>query len=194
MTKNVYESPPFQRTQFQRHIAYDAIGPTTLRNMGADRRSLCDWLGCEADLAILGTGSVGSVIDQWTKTLATRGCGPWGAVRKAVNLFLRDCALNYVTRDKYNLGEVERSLEVPLDGQTMRALRRTPEAEGENLTPVAVKALTPLLSSKYQAVAARHASATRLYRVQLDILWWNAAPPSTSPLDSPRTPTRRFGP
>ena len=169
---------PLSWAEIQRHIAFSAIGPTTLRNMGADRQRICKWLACNADLSDFAKKPVGDVLDEWSDALAKIEAGPWGAIRKAINLFLRDCALNHLTRVKYELAKIEPLLEIPLDSRTMKAIRATKEAK-ESMPVVSwVKDLDADLSDQYQRIAKRHAAKRHadeeeMLRVELDIRWWS---------------------
>lgn len=190
---DVYFNEPFELNSLQRHIAYCAVAPTTLRNMEADRNSICDWLG-QVDLGILTQDTFPDCIDLWTSELVKWGRGPWGAVRKAINLFLRDCALNFAVREKHRLQSIEPSFEIPLDSQTMLALRGIARLSESQLAKSTVKALYPELSLSYQKVASSYAKDMGVLRVQLDMLWWNtyrpACPLPLSSADGPLNQTR----
>ena len=168
----------------QRHIAHCAIAPTTLRKMGANRQVICSWFACEADLSILNRKSVSDALDEWSKAIMDREGGPWGAVRKSINLFLRDCALNYEMRTRYELAIIEPFLEIPLDSRTMTAIRETAEAKDNMPRFSWVKDLESGLSDKYQKIAKLHAESLGMLRVELDIKWWSR-PSATRPLPAP---------
>jgi len=95
----------------------------------------------------------------------------WGAARKALNLFLRDCAYDHHLRTHYGLATVEPWLEVPLDSYVAGALRA---ARRGRLLPQwpGLKGLTPEDSSRYQEAAQRLAERKGINRVHLDLYWW----------------------
>jgi hypothetical protein len=55
----------------------------------------------------------------------------WGAARKALNLFLRDCLYNKYLSEKYDLGNLEAWMEMPLDSVVVWVnSRKTPGGGG----------------------------------------------------------------
>lgn len=97
----------------------------------------------------------------------------WGAARKALNLFLRDCTYDYYLRRHYHLDRVEPWLEAPLDSNVAIALRREPE--GSKLPRWdSLRRLKPTVSNQYQTVALRVARRKGIRRVHLDLYYWRA--------------------
>lgn len=100
----------------------------------------------------------------------------WGAARKALNLFLRDVCYNAALAHALGLPRSEKAwterlqwLEVPLDGQVARELRKwnkwLPAWTG-------IRKLDPTVSRRYQASALRLADELGTARVHLDIALW----------------------
>jgi hypothetical protein len=156
--------------QLQRHVAYGAIGPTTLRNMfdnTGHRPTICDYLS-DVDLDGLEPDNLASRLDTWTKALEAK-VGAWGACRKAVNLFMRDATYNHWLRRDHRLDVIEAQLEVPLDSHVMQGLRRFDSALPK---PPAVKELDETLSAEFQQAASKMAEKAGIARVHLDIDLW----------------------
>ncbi|NGM18429.1 hypothetical protein G3576_00265 [Roseomonas stagni] len=110
------------------------------------------------------------VLQQWTDTVQVDLGFPFGAARKALNLFVRDLSHNIWMRELLLLDAVENKLEVPLDGIVMQNLRkRCPR----RLPAVSVIGLTPSISERYQQYASEIAASMGTFRVHLDIDWWS---------------------
>jgi hypothetical protein len=95
----------------------------------------------------------------------------WGAARKTVNLFLRDCTYDHHLRACYGLAVIEPWLEVPLDSYVANTLGKHKRYELPSRWP-GLKELTPEESAQYQDVAQRLADRKGIYRVHLDLYWW----------------------
>ena len=160
--------------ELQRHIAWCAIGPTTLRRMcpPGGRRAVCKWLS-EASLEPLRDDDLTATNDVWTRNICDKTRIPWGASRKSINLFLRDLAYNWHMRQIFCLGAKESELEVPLDSKVMTALRRQAATD---LPMCSVVDLNPALSECYQRAAEEEARRRGIARVHLDLLYWAADP------------------
>lgn len=105
------------------------------------------------------------------RRLPKRAVRRWGAARKALNLFLRDCTYNHHLRARYGLGKIELWLEVPLDRYVAMALRGEPE--GSELPRwQGLKRLNGRASRKYQDVAQKVADRIVTSRVHLDLRYW----------------------
>jgi hypothetical protein len=95
----------------------------------------------------------------------------WGAARKAINLFLRDCTYDHHPRSHCHLGRIEPWLEVPLDSFVASALRKT--RKGRNLPRWdSLIKLEPEVSRNYQEVAQAIADGKGIARVHLDLRYW----------------------
>jgi hypothetical protein len=162
-------APPL--ASLQRHLAFSAIGPTTLRNMfqlPGCRKAICRQLA-EINLDDLKHLGVAAALDRWTGLLQAR-TGVWGPSRKALNLFLRDASYNYWTRGEYHFEVFENELELPLDGVVMRALRHLDS--GLPRAPP-VKSLRHEMSDLFQRTALQVAADRGVFRVHLDLALWN---------------------
>lgn len=155
----------------QRHLAFAAIAPTTLRGMlpvGA-RPLVCEALAT-LPLAELTNAEFAPLLDDWTDQLRDKIDAAWGPMRKALNLFLRDASYNVWTRDAFALDQVEPLLEIPLDGIVMRQLRARTR---HSLATVPVIGLTEAISDTYQDAATLLAREKGELRVHLDLELWN---------------------
>ncbi|MBN2583205.1 MAG: hypothetical protein JXL80_09055 [Planctomycetes bacterium] len=98
---------------------------------------------------------------------------PWGAARKALNLFLRSALYNHYLRKTYGIRAVERWLEVPVDSLIADALKeQAPGREKLRRWP-GLKHLTPKEHAVYQQCAKDLARKKRLpATVFLDNYLW----------------------
>ena len=174
-TRGVMDQETLQRLQ---RFHAEAIPPNAIRNQGAGGvldalRSVLKGL----DLASLVVENQAAFIDRLnalTETLAARmpaGAQHWGTARKAINLFLRDCTYDHHLRQHHGLDKIEPWLEVPLDNDVARALRREPEGLGL-LRWTGLKGLKEPDSIRYQEAAQRVAERMGVLRVDLDLYWW----------------------
>lgn len=97
----------------------------------------------------------------------------WGAARKAINIFMRLCAMNKDLHQGFNLVSIEPYLEVPLDSHVVKKIdREIGSAYAKNFR---IKNLTSQLSSEIQSAATKIAMDKGLHRYELDVLYWNSA-------------------
>ena len=136
-----------------------------LKNGG--RRIVCTYLA-QINLDEIEPTKLSKALDRWTEELSRELGDRWGPARKALNLFLRDASYNVWTRARYKFEAFESHLEVPLDGKVMKAIQRE---SGVALPTVAVKRLTPEVSTQYQNTAQSLAEKARTLRVHLDLKW-----------------------
>ncbi len=155
----------------QKHLAFAAIAPTTLRGMLpiGTRQSVCETLA-GLPLAALTQAEFATALDDWTDHLCNQVGAAWGPMRKAVNLYLRDASYNVWTREAFVLDRVEPMLEIPLDGIVMRKLRKR---ASRRIATVSVIRLTKSISDAYQDVATALAKDRGEHRVHLDLELWN---------------------
>lgn len=159
-------------------IAHLAVGSSTLRNQGAPRvvETVRAFLA-QIDLRRLSVNSYEdflSVLDDLTLELVKalpEGAKNWGAARKAINIFLRDCLYNRFLCDHFDLYHLHPWLEVPLDKLVAEGLRRSCFGRSLPRWP-GVKNLDPPTSEKYQEVALKLAKKLRCNRVDLDLHLW----------------------
>lgn len=156
-----------------------AIGRSTLRNQGAPgviARARLFLQGIElSDLGAVSTK------DQYLQFLENKTVelsesfpvgakGNWGAARKALNIFLRDCLYNKYLSQEYSIERLRDWLEIPLDGDVARnlsALHKSSLPKWPN-----IRRLSPGISSIYQEKAAEEAQKVGVARVDLDIYYW----------------------
>ncbi|MGU8082829.1 hypothetical protein [Burkholderia pyrrocinia] len=105
----------------------------------------------------------------------------WGAARKFLNIFLRHCAYNRYICAEYGLDRLLQWLELPLDRDAAKGLKAAEKEKASNIRSklpywAGVIHLTPAQSDLFQSFAKQTATTKNLYRVHLDILYWNAEP------------------
>ena len=97
----------------------------------------------------------------------------WGGARKVLNIFLRDVLYNYYLRGHFEFGQIEKWLELPLDGHVAKSLLGEPE--GKNLPRWnGIIRLNKKVSDQYQDTAKRVAVRHGIYPVSLDLIYWRA--------------------
>jgi hypothetical protein len=97
----------------------------------------------------------------------------WGGARKVLNIFLRDVLYNYYLRENFGFGQIEKWLELPLDGHVAKSLLVEPE--GKNLPQWnGIIRLNSGMSKQYQDTAKQVAARHGIYPVSLDLIYWRA--------------------
>ena len=161
----------------QRKVATSAVGPSALRGQGRGVLSVSQLFLASLSLARVPQSTEGRFMiwldrqtDALLDALPVNG-RPWGAARKAINLFLRDVLYNHYLSRQYAFRRVERWLEVPLDSAVARGLKTK---AGRGILPrwPGLKHLDADLSHQYQVFASDHANALKIERVHLDMYLW----------------------
>jgi hypothetical protein len=172
------------RTNFiklvQCHVARVALSSSTLRNQGAPNvttiaRDYC----AKVDLSIFVRSSEAEFVKALEKCTVElqykfpEGARRWGTARKALNVFLRDCFYNTYLNKAFELGAVERYLEIPLDGIVGRFLCKKNSSLPKWTT---IGNLSEEDSKAFQSYASQLAKAENICRVHLDVsIWGNRA-------------------
>ena len=162
----------------QRFVAFDCIGPSSLRNQGAGVISATREYLAGINLRNIPRTNQKAFrkwIDHHTHslldTLPIRN-RPWGSARKALNLFLRSALYNHYLRKEYKIRAIEQFLEIPLDKVVATALKRH---AGRGALPQwpGLKHLTPPISEPFQEYATIFSKELNLpFRVLLDNYLW----------------------
>ncbi len=161
----------------QRKVATTAIGPSALRGQGAGVLGASQQFLATRSLAripksneIRFRGWLDRQTDDLLDVLPING-RPWGAARKAINLFLRDVLYNQYLSRRFAFGQIERWLEVPLDSAVAHGLKK--EA-GRGALPrwPGLKHLNDITSNEFQKFASAHAHTLGIERVHLDMYLW----------------------
>ena len=160
----------------QRRTGVTAVGPSALRGQ---RKGVLKII--QAYLGILDLSQIPSTQDEYTawldehtnallKKLRIRN-RPWGAARKALNLFMRDALYNKYLDDHYRIYRIESFMEVPLDSAVAKGLKRR---AGRGRLPYwpGLKNLKPEISAIFQKYAAEYAKTKDAARVHLDVYLW----------------------
>jgi hypothetical protein len=154
-----------------------AIGNSTLRNQGASGlNDIAREFLSEIDLWILSREKEAfrECLDRLTEDLRVKfptGAKNFGAARKAINIYLRDCLYNRYIYKEYRLDLVAVDFEVPLDSHVAKGLGKT---KYKTKLPKwdSIKRLTPEDSDIFQACATSIAEELKCNRVDLDIYLW----------------------
>lgn len=162
----------------QRRTASIAIGPSTARRMGPKGtiKRAREYLN-EIDLASLKVNSESEFakrLNDLTKNFVRKmpaGAKFWGSCRKFLNIFLRDVLYNHFLREYFQLGKIERWLELPLDSHVAEGLYLE---SGSEILPKwkTVKNLQQEESEKFQSFASKVALRKGILRVHLDLEYW----------------------
>lgn len=161
----------------QEKVAVSAIGPSALRGQGkgvlySTQRVLqnINLLKLPVDKQ---TDFYAWLDKQTAKILKAMPINnnPWGAARKALNLFLRDALYNRYLCKAYGIEKVEHWLEIPLDSAVAKGLINK---DTERVLPSwpRLKHLVKNDSDEYQRFAKRLAAEKGIARVHLDITLW----------------------
>lgn len=173
--KHMGSAPKKFLADVQKFIAISAVGVSALRGQGAgvidrvrkylgemhlsetrllrDEVTFCEWL------------------DDKTNDLVCSQEVKWGAARKALNLFLRDCLYNRYLSSEYSLDQLESLMEIPLDSVIAGQLKRN---AGRGQLPIwpGLKGLKKEDSKRFQDHASGMAAQEGVPRVHLDIGMW----------------------
>lgn len=154
-----------------------AVGPSALRGQGKGvLKATQSYLG-RMDLSKIPPSNQVKYtewLDQHTnallKILPIRN-KPWGAARKALNLFMRDTLYNRYLNRKYKIHKLEFWLEIPLDSAVAKGLK-CKAGHGQLPQWPGLKNLKPNVSAIFQKYAAEHAKKKGTARVHLDMYLW----------------------
>ncbi|MBI4680926.1 MAG: hypothetical protein HY753_06920 [Nitrospirae bacterium] len=162
----------------QKFTSISAVGVSALRGQGVGvLKKTQEYLG-ELDLSILKDINTHEDIISWLdkQTEKILDCmplmnRPWGAARKALNLFLRDCLYNKYLCQEYKMERLENWLEIPLDSLVAKGLREKAE---KGLLPKwpGLKHLKKKISDQYQDIAQSFADINEIARVHMDVALW----------------------
>jgi hypothetical protein len=161
----------------QEKVAVSAIGPSALRGQGKGVLSAAQKVLKSIHLSELPRSSRDDFVkwldDQTALILDAMPIKnePWGAARKAINLFLRDTLYNRYLCERFKIHEVEEWLEIPLDSAVAKGLKRKAGHGGLPVWP-RLKHLRKGVSEIYQDYAAIIAKEHGVARVHLDIIYW----------------------
>jgi len=167
-------------TTLHRKVAFSAVGPSTLRGQGKGvLRASQDFLA-RMSLAQVPKSSTKRFqlwLDRQTELLLDSlpiKNRPWGAARKAINLFLRDSLYNQYLCKQFELRSIETWLEIPLDSAVAKGLKKLRPNGGELPRWPGLKNLTRKVSADFQAFASEQANLKEIARVHLDMYLWLA--------------------
>ena len=159
----------------QKFTAISAIGVSALRRQGTGAigriREYLGTLDLSGIRSLKDSDACSGWQDQVTSDLVTHCRVKWGAARKALNLFLRDCLYSKYLCPAYELDRIEAWMEIPLDSVIAGQLKKD---AGRGRLPVwqGLKKLLKEDSKQFQAHASQMAAGRKQARVHLDISLW----------------------
>ena len=162
----------------QRKVAAASVGPSTVRGQcapGLVSAAHAHLSGVDLrQFSLTRPSAFQKRLDAQTDALLhdfPRGAKSWGAARKCVNLFLRDCLYNTYLSERYGLARAEALLELPLDSLVAGELRRLDSGGSLPRWP-GLKHLESRDSVEFQAFARGIAEQQEVARVHLDGFLW----------------------
>lgn len=167
----------------RKRIAKTSIGASTARGMGPKGTVAAarDYLGelKLSEFSISTEKEFKSVLDCKTSKYCNYqklpdGTLHWGAARKFLNPFLRDIVHNKYLCEKYHLSQIEPWLEIPLDSNVGKQLRREPEGQvlPRWTTVTGRDGIDKQKNKKYQDVASQVAERQGVLRIHLDLRYF----------------------
>ena len=164
-------------TTLQRKVAFTAVGPSALRGQGKGVLRASQNFLAQMSLVRVPKSSAKRFqlwLDRQTELLLDNlpiKNRPWGAARKAINLFLRDALYNQYLSKQFKLQSIESWLEVPLDSVVAKGLKLNSN-RGELPRWPGLKNLEPNVSEGFQVFASEQANLKGIARVHLDMYLW----------------------
>jgi hypothetical protein len=159
----------------QKKVAVSAVGPSALRSQGRGVLAATQDILSEIDLSAIPMGKQEN-FNNWLalqtkiilKAMPVKE-KPWGAARKALNLFLRDSLYNRYLCERYGISKLENWLEIPLDSAVAKGLKK----KDTNLPRwPGLKYLKKDISDNFQETALRISEKEKIARVHLDMVLW----------------------
>ncbi len=164
----------------QRRLGRTAVGPSTARGMGPQGTiSAARGFLQELDLRRFNVTTAAAYrrrLDEVTLELQARLPGTaqhWGAARKFLNIFLRNCSYDRFISEAYDLSRLEAWMEVPLDSHVAKGIKSDLQADDTVPRWSTVIRLSPSESDIWQAAARKIASQEGIAPVHLDVRYWN---------------------
>jgi len=164
-------------TTVQRKVAFTAVGPSAVRGQGKGVLRTSQDFCSQIALGRVSKSSAKAYqlwLDHQTELLLEVlpiKNRPWGAARKAINLFLRDALYNKYLSRQFKLRSVEPWLEIPLDSAVAKGLNSR-DHRGELPRWPGLKRLRPDISEAFQVFASKRATVKGVARVHLDMYLW----------------------
>ena len=166
----------------RKHYAIASVGGSTLMHQSGKGRNfrtqqyLINNLSFE-DIASLDKTGFQTFLDNKTTELSRElpkpdnGRPNWGAARKVLNIFLRQCAMNKDINSFFELNRIEGYLEVPLDNHIVEKIDEN--ADTSFAPNFKIRDLTKKVSDEIQKKASDIATEKEVNRYELDVLFWN---------------------
>jgi hypothetical protein len=161
----------------QRRTGVTAVGPSALRGQGKGVLKVTQAYLGTIDLSRIPKSNQEKYtawLNEHTNALLEKlpiRNRPWGAARKALNLFMRDTLYNRYLNDYYKIDKLNMWLEVPLDSAVVKGLKRN-AGHGQLPQWPGLKNLKPNVSEIFQKYAIEQAKKKNISRVHLDVYLW----------------------
>jgi len=161
----------------QKFVARESVTPSAMRNQGQGvLHAIHDFLD-QLNLSVIADFDQSAYL-KWLDGQTVRllealplKMKPWGAARKALNLFMRTALYNRYLSEAFKLSGIEAWMEIPLDGAVSRGLKKVSSHGGLPQWP-GLKRLNPPISEQYQLVARNLAAQRDFATVHLDMYLW----------------------
>jgi len=164
-------------TTVRRMVAFTSVGPSALRGQGPGVLQASQDFCSQISLARVPKSSATRYqlwLDRQTELLLNIlpiNNRPWGAARKAINLFMRDALYNKYLSRQFRLQSVETWLKIPLNSAVAKGLKSCGNRGALPRWP-GLKSLTADISEAFQVFASRQATLKGIARVHLDMYLW----------------------
>jgi hypothetical protein len=154
-------------TCFQQRTA-QLISSRSLRNQGDGIVEIAKQFLRNMDISLFTNGNESmfrSQLNEQTHRLIRRGRNhgkeiKWGSARKVINVFLEECLYSKAINDEYGIQRIIGFLEIPLDSQVFRFLKKVERESIEVLgnpnlpTKFTIKSLKHYNSKRFQQYAS----------------------------------------
>jgi len=164
-------------TTLQRKVAFTAVGPSAVRGQGSGVLRVSQDFLAQMSLGRIPKSNEKRFhlwLDRQTELLLDSlpiKNRPWGAARKAINLFLRDALYNQYLSKQFKLQSIESWLEIPLDSAVAKGLKLQSK-RGELPRWPGLKNLKPNISEVFQVFASKQAHLKGIAKIHLDMYLW----------------------
>lgn len=162
--------------QMQSYVAETCIGSSALRNQGGSGLIAASREFFKS-IDFVQIPSTQDEFDKWlgekTRELLLNfpvACRPFGAARKALNLFLRSAAYNIVLNRASDLDRLLPLLELPLDSFAANHLKTLYPSLPKKW--IGLKYISSTEHTEYQQAAQKIAARGQVHRVDLDVFFY----------------------
>lgn len=166
--------------KIQKRVARSCISASTFRNSKkGTMRNVQGFLGkielkiLQADVNTTFAEQHKKIVTDLQEKLKAVSCScEYGLCVKAVNLFFRDIVTNYYTRVTYDLGSLEKHLQIPIDSKVYKTLYQLVKP---NTLPkwCGIARMPEKIHTECQLIAQSIADGRQELRIHLDDDFWS---------------------